>query len=497
MSAVKMVIETPSENNFLQEVKYVPTSSDDEKLQPEQQVKRPDTLFLYFTVAIALIPWFVGGAAIVWASPAVEKLRSNDSEVNPLGRHITTVEISMVLGVPAMAGLFGSIFLPKLADIIGRRKSIQAMGLVMFISIIGVAFSRNIELIVICICSIAIAVSAIWGICPIYLTEICENHNRAKYCCIMALSFPLGELYTYLIGPPFSVRTFTLLIAAPLIIFLVLSFFIPESPVYILSKGQIVECKKVLSQLRSNKSIKELDDDFNTIQQALESEREKKGISIIKLFRSKEGRIGMMLGFLPITIQHLSGVPVVMPLMAPILNESGSNMSGDNIAIIVGVVEVCTYTFASLVVERVGRKPLLIASSIGAGTSVSILGLFFYLKSISSPFVKQYPWIPLVSMSGYITLYGLGLGPTPLAMISELFHSDLRSTASAIIMSTVGFIFSCYLLIYPLLAEAIGIHWCMWIFGSCCLIGSVLFYTVLPETKGKSISEIQEILKSY
>uniref|UniRef100_A0A6P7FXA5 Facilitated trehalose transporter Tret1-2 homolog n=1 Tax=Diabrotica virgifera virgifera TaxID=50390 RepID=A0A6P7FXA5_DIAVI len=456
-----------------------------------------DTFYLRFTVLTGVIVMLEGSALSVWTSPAIIKLQSNDSSVNPLGRPITTAEISALLGIPSVVSLLSAALLPKLADVIGRKKSLQILGLGIFLSTIGLAFCQSVNWMVFCICISSSMAAAGASILPMYITEICENRNRATYGCLMTAASPMGQLLCFLIGPAFHFKMFTILIVTPLIFFLVSSVFIPESLVYCLSKGKKGECKKWLRKLRSNKSDKELEIDYNEIIVSLESLKKTKQFSLWKLLGEKEGRVGVTLAMLCILAQFFSGVPIVMSLLAPIFNESGSNLSGNTIAIIVGTVKTLSFTFTSLIIQKTGRRPMLIISSAMAGIPVSCLGVVFYLKLINSPLVHQFQWVPLACVLTYIFSYSLGLGPIPLSTMSELFGPDVRSTGLAFVSTVSSLIISVYIAAYPVLAEHFGIYSCMWIFGGSCFVCSVLFALFLPETKGKSDAQIQKLLKHY
>uniref|UniRef100_A0A6P7FRT0 Facilitated trehalose transporter Tret1-like n=1 Tax=Diabrotica virgifera virgifera TaxID=50390 RepID=A0A6P7FRT0_DIAVI len=461
-----------------------------------KSARKSDTFFLYFTIFTGSLPWFVGGMSIVWASPALTKLQLNDTEVNPIERPIKPTEVSALLVSQAVGGIIGTLLLPKLADICGRKRSIQILSFVMILSTSGLAFSTYIELIVFCAAITVVAFCGIWGICPIYITEICEDHNRAKFSCFIAASIPMGELFCYIIGPSLSYKLYTMVMTLPLLLHLALSLFLPESPIFSLTKNKKTDCLIALRKLRSNKSNEEINTDFENMCNNLTKINNTKGLGVRQLLSIREGRIGLLLSLLPICVQNLCGVPLLMPLMAPIFNKSGSNLSGNIIAMYVGLVKIITFITASMVVEKLGRKPLLITSSIGTEICMIVLGIFFYLKHINSSFVLQFQWVPLASILLYFIFYGFGLGPVPYSMISELFPSNLRSAASIIVLTAVGILIAVYLAVFLTLAEAIGIHWCMEMFATMSFIGTVLFYMILPETKGKSTEEIQDIVKN-
>ncbi|CAH1111734.1 unnamed protein product [Psylliodes chrysocephalus] len=458
--------------------------------------KKPDTVFLYFTVVTAVLLMITGGTTLVWQSPAIIKFKSNDTDVNPLGKPIETIEISILAGVPMMMSLIGGLVLPKLGDLIGRKKALQCLGLAMLLCLTGTAFSNRFYLFVILISCSCIIYNGIWGLLPIYLIEISEDHNRAKFGCLLAVCMPLGQLYCYVVGSVFSIRYFTLLNALPLIPFLLLFLFAPESPVYSLLIGKQDECMETLKKLRSNKSKTEIQDDFDKIKIALEEQSKNTNFSLITIFNTKAGRLGYFLGALPMIVQFFSGVPTVMSLMAPTFNEIGI-ISGNTIAIVVGAVKVFIYLFTSLVIERTGRRPLLLISSIGAGLAVSLVGIYFYVKEINSTALDQLQFLPVLAIIAYVVLYSIGLGPIPVAVMSEMFPADLRPIGNGCITTSGGIILSVVTFSFPLLVEHIGTHWCMFIFALNCFLGALVIYFIMPETKGKSVVEIQKILKEF
>ncbi|XP_057658513.1 facilitated trehalose transporter Tret1-like isoform X1 [Diorhabda carinulata] len=490
------------ENSSLQEVNYVPSDGAENiiKLSPSNVRKKSDTIFLRFVILSAVLLQLEGSAFWIWPSPAIVKMKSEDLDSNPLGRVITTTEITLLVGIPGYVSLIGGAILPKISDILGRNRSLHLLGLAMLLCAIGLAYSNNIYLIIIFLTLFQTVSAGIWGILPVYITEICEDHNRAKYGCVMSIFSPVGQLYGYVTGSYFSLRSFTFILATPLFVFLLCFLFAPESPVYSLSRGRKEECIKTLKKLRNNKTDIELQTDLYHINKSLiekEEAQQTSKINIVQLFTMKEGRIGLILAALPILAQSFSGVPVMMPLLAPIFNDLGSDLSGNTISIIIGTVKVLTFSLTSLIVEKTGRRLMLICSSVGAGVMVSLVGISFYLKTTKSAVADQLEYVTLAGIILYVLLYSIGLGPIPMAVMSELFSPELRSSALSFLSITTNLALTGYSSIFPLLAECIGTYSCFWIFGVTCFIQALIFIAVFPETKGKSIVEIQDMLRNY
>lgn len=463
----------------------------------EVSKKKSDTWYLYFVIATGLITWIVGGGRVVWSSSALVKFQSSDPVVNPLGRPITVGETSLLVGLPGIIALPASFLFSNLADLIGRKYCLQIMGIGWFFGFIGLAFSNSVPIIIIFLTILSYQLLGTMCILPIYLTEICENHNRAKYGCLLVTCFFLGQLYTNAIGPLFHIRYYTLLVAAPLLPFLIFFNFAPESPVYLCRKGKKDECMKALKKLRGNKSDSEIERDFNNINQSMPSLKNGKKPNLSQLFLRKEGRVGLLLSFLAMLFQLMSGGSVLVPLMAPIFNQFNSIVSGEIVAVSISTLKVISSFTTVFIIERIGRRPLLLVSSIGSGITMAILGTFLHLQYIGSSFINEVQWLPFVAILLYYVMFGIGLSPIPIPMISVLSPIELQSASNALVFTIINLLLPIFQAVYPLISEHFGPQWCMWIFALSCIIGAVVFYFLLPETKGKSCEEVQGILRNH
>ncbi|XP_056643510.1 facilitated trehalose transporter Tret1-2 homolog [Diorhabda sublineata] len=501
MNASNLKYKKPTENSEIidkdnVEVKYLSNSNEHVReiqiLTPADCVRKKDTLFLYFVVLTGTMSVIVGAGSFVWTSPVVPKLISNNTDENPIGRPATTTEISLIAGLPFLTMIFGSFLLGSLSEMVGRKRCLQFIGLGMFVSAVIVAFSTNVIFIIIFRCVLFMFYNGVLTVYPIYLTEICEDHNRAKYGCLMGVFLPFGNLYSYILGSFFNVRSYSLLLAAPLAYFLVFFFFAPESPVYSSIKGHREESLRALKKLRNNKTRDEITEDYDKISNTIRKRSAK--MSILEILRDGDLRYGMILALGPVLVQNLSGVTIVMAFMAPIFNAAG--FSGNYMSIIVGAIKVITITCTSFVVEKTGRRKMLFTSAIGTGFPLLILGIFFYLQNIDSPLIKHVQWLPLPCVICNVVMYSVGLGPIPMAIMSELFVPEVRSVAVSIVTALMGFCIFITTTSYPFMVEILGIHWCVWMYSCVCFLGAVFIYFVIPETKGKSLLQIQQYLKT-
>ncbi|CAH1184837.1 unnamed protein product, partial [Phyllotreta striolata] len=456
-------------------------------------IRKPDTLFLYISIITAQLVSIANGSSMVWNSPVLGKLYSNNTEINPIGRPITTIEVSMLAGIPTFTNILGVLFTPKLSDLIGRKRYLLCAAFVMLLSGIGLAFSNNVMLMIITRCIFGFPAS--WMVVCLYAAEVTEDHNRGKFGCYFGIFHQIGHFFGFVIGPFFSVKYFTLIVTSPLLIFLVIFMIMPETPMYLLAKGREDECKIALRKLRSNKSEEEIESDLEKLKENLRKPKEEKG-KITDLIKKRESILAVILGLIPLITKYCSGVTIIFTFLAPFFDEAGTSLSGDTVAIIIAVFKITFFILTSFVIERFGRRKMLLISSTSTAIPLCLLGIYFYLQSIDSPLIAYLQWIPLTCLIFTVCFFGLGLGPIPQVWISELPSEELRAVTSSLVHSIGSVVAFALTFLYPIISE-LGIQWCVWWFSVNCAVGSILMYFFLPETKGRSFDEIQEILKNY
>ena len=437
---------------------------------------------------------FAIGIAFGWPSPVLPKLSGKvDPDNNPLGRPATHSEESWIAGLAALGGIFGPLIVGVLVDKIGRKRTLLLLVLPMVTSLLAQAFAKTVLIFYITRFLIGVGAGGSLTVLPIYLAEIAETHNRGTLGCLLGIFISLGLLFTFSVGPFLTIRNFCLLCSVPLIIFMVVfSLWIPETPQFLASTNKNRELEITLTKLR-NKTPSEIQKEVVEITNAVLEESRNKG-NFTDLFKRKGLRKGIIVILGTIILQQFAGINAVLAYMQTIFDAAGNGLAPEISTIIIGVIQTLATVATGFLVERLGRRLLLLASALGSSVSLIALGLFFHLKTNGFN-VETVSWLPVASLIAYIVAFNIGLGPLPWAVMAELFPPNVKSAASTItsvVCFTGAFIIT---LFFPSIALLLGMAKSFWIFAVVCFGGTIFIYYVLPETKGRSLQEIQRLLE--
>lgn len=144
--------------------------------------------------------------------------------------------------------------------------------------------------------------------------------------------------------------------------------------------------------------------------------------------------------------------------------------------------------------DRIGRKPLLLISCVGVAVAMLGEGLYFYLQDALGADVSSVSWLPTVGIALFLIMDPLGIIPVPYVLMGELFPTNIKEIAvstTTLYGSTMAFLVTKY---FMPVANAFGLYTPLWFFGAVAVLGAIFLIVFLPETKGKSFTEIQSIL---
>jgi sugar porter (SP) family MFS transporter len=340
-----------------------------------------------------------------------------------------------------------------------------------------------------------IAVGGGYTLLPMYVAEVAEDSNRGMLSATLSIFWTFGNLIPYVIGPYTPIVWFNVILACiPTAFFILFFLIVPESPYYLIEKNRIPQAEQTLMKLRSyNKKVVETD--IERIKLELRKNEQKE--NFFDLFKSKVYIKGLVISLVLIIAQQLSGVNAVLFYTQEIFEAAGANgMSPEISSIIIGLV-IFLSSFGTLFLsDRLGRRLLILISLLGVFFTHLAFGIFFYLQSSTEVDVTPISWLPLLSLIVYFVLFVIGIGPLPWTVSSELFPTSVRPYAATLVSCacwTTSFIVTKF---FNDLNESIGQGETFWLFGGFCFVAWIFSIFFLPETKGKSFQQIQEILKN-
>ncbi|KAG5883247.1 hypothetical protein JTB14_000036 [Gonioctena quinquepunctata] len=421
-----------------------------------------------------------------WTAPVLQVLERNNTPV-----HLTQTDHLWLESVYLIGGLAGLPVTILAVDKIGRKGSILISAVIALISWILIALADRVEYLYVARFMVGLSGDVAFVAAPMYIAEIADKKIRGFLAGIIYVMMLVGILVIYAVAPyvPFYVPS---IIGAGLVTCQLISFpFMPDSPYYLLSKDKTEKAKIHLQRLRGTDNV---DEEFAEISAAVKRQRSEQGRPQ-DLFLSKSNRKAVLIMFVLNGAQHFSSISVMLMNLHEILHAADSRyLSSETAGILFAAMMLMSATIADFIVDKFGRKGLLISSSLLTGLSLLILAIFFTLKAQGFE-VQSISWIPLVAVMVYAAVFKFGLGIIPIVMTAELFPTKVKAMGMTI--ADFFYLFFAWMSVelYQRLAIYVGYDIPFYIFAVSTLLTAIFAQVYIPETKGKTLEEIQYILK--
>ncbi|CAH1104865.1 unnamed protein product [Psylliodes chrysocephalus] len=392
--------------------------------------------FLHFATIAANVFSFAIGHLLAWNSPVLTQFKSNDTDVNPIGRPITELEVSIGASIIPIGSTIGTLLVGKPADIYGRKRILNYLAAGGAASFAAISFASSIYVYFIFLTTASICISAGFVIVPVYVIEMAEDKNRGKLGCYSSVIITVGELYVYALGTVTNLLKLSLLCGLPFLLFITITAFLPESPIFLSSKGNKTEALVALRKLRKNKSMSEINKECKEKEKMLDSTSKEEIKDIGVLFKTRSARKALLLSVGIRLTQQLSGFFVVSSFLAPLFTETGISLSADVLTIIVSSVNILVAILALNIIEKTGRRFLLLTAIFVDGLSMLVLGLYFVFKENNFVIPDGVKVIPIIAILTFLWMFTLGLSNVPFIVISELLPNEARTVGSSLVLVT-------------------------------------------------------------
>ncbi|XP_067003354.1 facilitated trehalose transporter Tret1-2 homolog isoform X2 [Anabrus simplex] len=411
--------------------------------------------------------------------------------------------VSWVSSIPPLGAFVGSLCAGPFLQHIGRKRTLMISSPLSVIGWLLVTFAKSYEML---ICGRIITGFCAGIIIPsaqVYVNESSHPEIRGVLGSLPALFMSGGILASYVMGAWLNWQELAGASAAFPAALLFVLLPLPESPSWLMGKGRTEEADKAMKWLHhpvrgpvDQIPMEERRTSVFTVAseqpppEQLQQEKSHEAKSPMKALLRRPVLLPFCLSLFLMAFQQLSGIDAIVFYTVEIFKSSGSSTDEHLSTILVGLVQLVSNLLALFVVDRAGRRPLLLGSGFLMTLSMSALGAYFYLLDHGE--AQDLGLLPLISLLIFMAGYSVGYCTLPYLMMGELLPVRQRSLLSSVAGSfNLGVMFI-VIKTYHGLKSTIGNDGAFWLYAALCLISCVFVCVFVPETKGKSLEEIEE-----
>jgi sugar porter (SP) family MFS transporter len=400
--------------------------------------------------------------------------------------NLSTFNQEMLVSIILIGALFGACFGGMIADKLGRKFTLLLTS-VLFIFGTFIAMSADsLRVLFMGRIIIGFAIGIVSVATPLYIAEMSDPKHRGALVSLNQFGVTIGILLAYIINYAFAIdsdwRAMFGFAIIPSIILFILLFFIPETPTFLATHGKKIKALKILKKIILNPTSSEID--------SIESINQEKAVSWSHLFE-KSVRPALFIGIGISIFQQVTGINIVIYYAPTIFQLAGFESAPSAIlaSMGIGTINVIMTFIALWLIDLVGRKPLLKVGISGMVISLIVLGFVFLLKG------SLVSLISIISLMAYVSFFAIGLGPIAWLIISEIYPMGIRGRAMGIATFanwTFNYLIS---LSFLTLVDLLGKSFTFWLYAIIGILALWFVIKKVPETKGKTLKEIQTFLK--
>jgi sugar porter (SP) family MFS transporter len=438
-------------------------------------------LYVYLIVCVAACAGLLFGFDIAVINGAIVFLRD---QFRLTDFQTEVAAASLLVGCALGASVAG-----MMSDRYGRKRILFAAAVLFAVSSVAAGLPHTLEQFIAARLLAGVATGIASMVAPMYIAENSPPSLRGRLVTLNQLAIVSGILLAYLVNWAFAVtgpngwRWMFATAAVPAAALAIALLFVPESPRWLIKDNREAEALRILTRISGPvHAAREADE----IRLALQEEAG----SMLELLRPGL-RLPLIIAVTLAVLQQITGVNTVLYYGAILFREqvgerSAAGAIGMNVG--VGLVNAIATLIAIAVIDRVGRKPLLLVSCAGMAISLTWMGIAFHLTP--PPVI----WV-LVAIFCYVFSFAIGMGPGVWVLMSELFPTRVRGRAMAV--ATVSLWLGCLLLTstFLTLVSAIGAAGTFLLYAAISVFSFLFIWRVPPETKGRTLEEIDRLWK--
>jgi len=441
-------------------------------------MKEKNRYFLILSAAVAALGGLLFGfdtAVISGTIPFIQPFFNlNDIQ---LGWTVSSLLAGCIAGV---------ISAGKPGDVFGRRKMLMVAAALFLISALGSALSNHHTAFIVFRLTGGFAVGAASMLSPMYIAEISPPKHRGQLVSLNQMAIVVGILLAFFSNYWLSGsgdnnwRWMFAVMGIPSFLFLVMLVFVPESPRWLVQKGRETDALNILSQINGPGIART---ELAEIRDSLKKEQ-----GTYREVFSRPMRPILWVGILLAIFSQVTGINSIMYYAPVIFKATGFGTDSALMqTVFIGSVNFLFTIIAIAWIDKIGRKPLMIVGSIGMAISLTALSIAFYMQKSESVLI-------LIFILIYCASFAASIGPVTWVAISEIFPNKLRSKAMSVAVVCLWAANFIVILTFPVILNRLGGGTAFLLFDVMCIALVVFVYYKFPETKGKSLEELGNIL---
>ncbi|KAM8716073.1 hypothetical protein ACLKA7_003025 [Drosophila subpalustris] len=450
----------------------------------QNSLLNPKTRYQLLATIIVNIITFAHGVGIGWLSPTLTKIQGPDS---PLDFQVTIDEISWLGSMLGLGSLCGNLTIAFLLERMGRKFCIYLLAGPYACLWILTYCATNVGFLYAARFLCGFTGGACYVVLPIYISEMANSSIRGSLTSMMMLSVNLGIVVGYIMSTYLAYHIVPFLAIILPIAYFAANLILPETAPYLLKKSRLTAAEASYKYYQNQRVDMEASNaSFEELRLAVDAQETQNKIALtyrdlitrpaLKAFAAS---VVLSLGY------QCSGIFSFINYMSDIFNASGALLDVNTSTIITGIVQIVGCYTSTIFVDTLGRRILMLISTLGVGLSCIAFGCFTYYAQIYD--LSHLDWLPLVLMMVIIYVGNIGLIGCFFVVLVELFSVKIRSVATSISVVFLSLMIFCTLKLFPLMLHYWGISVTMWFSAASSLLTFIYFLLFLQETKGKSM----------
>ncbi|CAG9816092.1 unnamed protein product [Phaedon cochleariae] len=438
-------------------------------------------------ILLGCLSSLTGGLLFAWPSPFLPKI------INDKSYNITQDEASNFTTFNTVGIIVLSPFLILFTDSFGRKKTLMFSAIPTSVAWIIKAFSKDLYWLYFARFSCGLGDAILFAALPIYIGEVASPKVRGTWGNALICSVFLGQFIMNVLGYYFSIETTSFICLALPVTFVLVFSLMPETPYFYMMKGNEEAARQ---SLRTFKRKHNVDAEFEELKSDVRRQMVQAG-TWRNLFMIEQNRKGLIAAVFLRTSQMFGGLLVFASYTKFIFEKSGGNIDPSLSSIIYMGTSFSLYTLSAFFSDTFGRRKAYMTSLALSGLVLLIEGIYLYIDQYQPGIdLSGIKWFPLAGLLGFIVTSSFGLGIIPTLMLGELFSASIKAKGVSLTATNFGLMILLANVVFYETNKAVGLYGPFIVFGCCNILSTFISYFVLPETKGKTLDEIQQHLKT-